>query len=293
MKFAFTVSCSKGYMFGLISAMNAMAEFGMTAAWEIAYSTITEEQRNKISNAFPFEVNWTPIEELTAGTNKVADRHWIATWLMTEKIIDKYDAICHGQADHMPLSNMTALFKAAANGSFVITEHFNYSRTTEDLYKSNAPVEDRGQCALTDQFIFTNKKYKRIFSETAKIMDTRLEGDRNHPVIILNNLVKEMVPFDDVITLERHIWAFQKNLNKIPLRRSGDCILTNNDVRLRGIHNRWWQSGRAQSEVNIAEKTGKDISIAKANWNLIRDYMAEMNAKRPEVMIKDYVKTVW
>lgn len=291
MKFAFTLSCTEGYLFGMISAMNAMAHFGMTADWEVAYSGISEEMRNKISNSFPFKVNWTDINELIAGTNKIADKHWISTWLMTVKVIDKYDAICHGQADHMPLSNMTAILKAAANGSFVITEHFNYSRTIEDLYKSNSLVVDRGQCALTDQFIFANKKYKNIFSTVAEIMDTRLEGDRNHPVIILNNLVKEIVPFDDVITLERHIWAFQKNLNKIPLKRSGDCILTNNNVRLRGIHNRWWQKGRATSE--LKNNPDKDMSVTRANWNLIRDYMAEFNAMRPEIKVENYDKTVW
>ena len=291
MKFAFTLSCTGGYLFGMISAMNAMAKFGMTADWEVAYANIPEDMRNKISKSFPFEVNWTYIPDLIAGTNKIADRHWIATWLMTTKVIDKYDAICHTQADHMPLSNMTGLFKAAAAGCLILTEHFNYSATIEDLYASNSLVTDRGKCALTDQFIFANPKHKNIFSTVAKTMDQRLEGDRNHPVIILNNAVKENVPFDDVITLERHIWAFQKNLNKIPLRRSGDKILTNNDVRLRGIHNRWWQKGRANSE--IKNNPGKDITISRANWNLIRDYMAEMNAMRPEIAVEDYERTVW
>ena len=291
MKFAFTLSCTGGYLFGMISAMNAMAHFGMTANWEVAYANIPEEMRNKISKAFPFEVNWTDIKELNTGTNGVADRHWIATWLMTKKVIDKYDAICHTQADHMPLSNMTALFKAAANGCLVITEHFNSSPTIEDLYKRTSLVTDRSHVSLTDQFIFANKKYKRIFSETAKIMDTRLEGDRNHPIIILNNLVKEEARFEDVITLERHIWAFQKNLNHIPLRRNKDRIYTNNDVRLRGIHNRWWQKGRASNEVK--NNPGKDISIARANWNLIRNYMADFNAMRPEIMVEDYDKTIW
>lgn len=291
MKFAFTVSCNEGYSFGLISSMNAAAYFGMKADWEIAYSNISEEKRNKISQAFPFKVNWTDIKELNAGTNGIADKHWIATWLMTKKVIDNYDAICHTQADHMLLSNMIGLFKAAAAGCFVITEHFNTNPTIEDLYKRNSPVTHRGECALTDQFIFTNKKYKNIFSETAKIMDTRLEGDRNHPIIILNNLVKENVPFDEIITLERHIWAFQKNLFNIPLRRNKNYIYTNNEVRLRGIHNRWWQKGRAAGE--IKNNPGKDLSIAKSNWNLIRDYMADFNAMRPEIAVQDYDKTKW
>jgi len=291
MKFAFTLSCTGGYLFGMISAMNAMAHFGVRADWEVAYANIPQEMRDKISSSFPFKVNWTFIPELIENTNKIADRHWIATWLMTKKVINNYDAICHTQADHMPLSNMTSLFKAAASGCLVLTEHFNYSATIEDLYAGNAPITDRGQCALTDQFIFANSKYKNIFSTVAETMDQKLEGDRNHPVIILNNAVKENVPFEDVITLERHIWAFQKNLNKIPLRRSGNNILTNNDVRLRGIHNRWWQRGRANSE--LKNNPGKDMSITIANWNLIRDYMAEFNAMRPEIAVEDYERTVW
>ncbi len=291
MKFAFTLSCTGGYLFGMISAMNAMAHFGMTADWEVAYAGISEDMRNAISNSFPFNVNWTDINELIAGTNKIADRHWIATWLMTSKVINNYDAICHTQADHMPLSNMTSLFKTAAAGNLVITEHFNSNKTIEDLYARTSPVTDRAHVSLTDQFIFATKKHKRIFDDVATFMDTRLEGDRNHPVIILNNLVKDVVLFDQVVTLERHIWAFQKNLNKIPLRRVGDHIYTNNDVRLRGIHNRWWQKGRANME--IKNNAGKDISISRANWNVIRDYMAGFNAARPDIAVEDYDKTVW
>jgi len=195
MKYAFTLSCTGGYLFGMISAMNAMAHFGVRADWEVAYANIPSEMRNKISCSFPFKVNWTFIPELIEGTNKIADRHWIATWLMTKKVINNYDAICHTQADHMPLSNMTALFKAAADGCLVLTEHFNYSNTIEDLYARNSPVVDRGQCSLTDQFIFANPTHKNIFSTVAETMDQKLEGDRNHPVIILNNVVKAAVPF--------------------------------------------------------------------------------------------------
>jgi hypothetical protein len=278
-------------MFGLNAAINAMAKAGCKADWEIAYHNVPEDYRKKMSESFPFKVNWTDLVELNAETNGVADKYWIATWLMTNKVIDNYDAICHTQADHMPLSDMTALFKAAANDCFVITEHFNTNPTIEDLYKREDLVTHRGQCALTDQFIFTNKKNKHIFAETARIMDTRLEGDRNHPIIILNNLVKEHIPFEDVITLERHLWAFQKNLGKIPLHRRGDYLFTNNDVRLRGIHNRWWQIGRAGSE--IKNNPGRDMSVAKKNWNIIRDYMAEMNARTPATKIENYEKTVW
>ena len=35
------------------------------------------------------------------------------------------------------------------------------------------------------------------------------------------------------------------------------------------------------------------MSIAKYNYNLIRDYMAEFNAKREEIMIHEYEKTIW
>lgn len=292
MKYAFTVSCSGGYLFGLLSAMNAMAEMGMKANWEIGYAGIDTEYCKRISDAFPFEVNWHYIPELNEGSNGYADKFWLATWKTTCKVIDKYDAICHTQADHMPLCNMTSYFNAVAKSDvFVITEHFNYSASIEDLYARSTPVVDRGQCALTDQFIFARSEHKIIFENVARLMDTNLKGDMRHPVIILNNEVKEHVSFDNIIPLERHIWAYQKNINRMKLSRKGIKIITDRDVRVRGIHNRWWQKGRANSE--IKNNIGKDISISRANWNLIRDYMAEYNAKRPDIMVTDYEKTVF
>lgn len=294
MKFAFTISCTGGYLFGMISAMNAMAEFGMTADWEVAYENVPEDYRKKVSNAFPFKVNWTSLLELTAKRNNVASRHFLASWMMTAKVIDDYDAICLIQADLMPLSNMNAIFNAVARAdSVAVSEHYNTTPTIEDLYKADIPITGRHQCAFTDQIVFANKKYKSIFSENAKFMDIKAEGDKNHPVILLNNYVKKYVSFDNIIPLERHVWSFQHLISKMKLTRYGDYIYNDRKIRLRGIHNRWWQKGRAASEIRIANKLGCDMSIAKHNYNLIRDYMAEFNAKREEIMIHEYEKTIW
>ena len=79
----------------------------------------------------------------------------------------------------------------------------------------------------------------------------------------------------------------------IKLKRIGKNIYNDRLIRLKGIHNRWWQPGRANRELQNAKQKNDNLLIGRHNWNLIRDYMAEFNAMTPSTMIHDYEKTVW
>ena len=99
--YAIIVVCNPAYSFGLISCMNAQNYFGTDADWEIAYEDFTEEERNKISSSFKFNVNWTHISELMgAVVDKITDqtyslcRFWLSCWLLAHRVLKekKYKA---------------------------------------------------------------------------------------------------------------------------------------------------------------------------------------------------------
>lgn len=140
--YAFVVSCNPGYGFGLLSSMNAQAHFGTNADWEIACDGFAPEYMEKVSNSFPFNVNWTPINDLIKEVNDrrtdqscTLERFWLAYWLLAHRLLreKKYKAVCVIQGDTFVFTNLDVFFNIASAGVFACSE-FPFSLVnTEDL----------------------------------------------------------------------------------------------------------------------------------------------------------------
>ena len=162
--YAIIVSCNPGYGFGLMATMNAQNYFGTDADFEIAYDGYTEEERNAISNAFRFNVNWTPVNELMQvvvdkRTDKRAplERFWLAYWLLAYKLLKekKYKAVCVTQGDQFTFVNLDEYFKKAEEG-YIISSHFNFSHISAENapYGDDKAIWDRCMCPFFDSVNF-------------------------------------------------------------------------------------------------------------------------------------------
>ena len=277
-------------MFGLNATMNAMNYFGCHADWELAYSNVSEDYRNRMSNAFPFKVHWTPLQDIVDKYKEKyggrrAEKFWVGFHAITADKINNYDAVCLIQGDNFLCYDVTSIFKAVAMANVVVvTEHYDNLKVVEDLpFGREEEVYNRGHCALTDQLIFANKKHKDIFEYCAKSqLQESVKGETNHPIIALNRAICKYTTKQDVIALERSEWCYRKGLFSFPLRRSDKRLYNNRNLRIKGIHNKLWIDG-VKSEL-ATRKDDRNMMIK--NIQIVRDLMNAFNSMTLETKVE-------
>jgi len=308
--YAIVMSCTPGYGFGMMSTMNAMEHFGTDADWEVAYDGYTEEQRDAISNAFPFNVNWTSVTELYATTvDKRTDQTcplnhmWLAYWQMALKVLreKKYKAVCVVQADCFVFVNLDVYFKMAGKGMIACSEHaFSWVNAEELPFGDDKAIWDRSQCPIFDSVNFMNQNHIPLIEDIINFQcEDAFKRESNHSVIALNRAVAKHEKADNILRLERRLWGGDCIWPESKLR-VGDNKVYKDNISMSAWHCRWWQIGRVKGEYlnnKIPFQINKDNETFQREWdnnehnyNLVRDFMKSFNDMKPEVASDMYEK---
>jgi hypothetical protein len=300
--YAFVIACTPGYGFGMISAMNAQEHYGTNADWEIAYEWYTQEEREAISKAFKFNVNWTPIDDLMKLVNNRkknpadnAPKYWMAYWLLAYKLLKekKYKAVCVIQTDSFYMCNLDVYFKIAESGVFISGEYPCYLNRLEGLpFGDDKAVWDRSQCAAFDSINFLNQDYTELAIDTIRYQEVDVvKGEDNHSVIALNRAICKHGKKDKVLSLERNIWVCDTIWNDTVLHVDAvfkDRVYNDRGLQIFGWHCRWWQVGRVAAEWRNNQQVLHKMDIQEKNYILVRDFMARFNNMKPEISSKEY-----
>jgi len=317
--YAIVCSCNPGYGFGMISSMNAQNYFGTDADWEIACTTpeagdevgFTKEYRDKVSNAFPFNVSWTPIQELmktvvdrrTGGG--ILERFWLAYWLLAYKLLKekKYKAVCVIQADTFIFTNLDLYFQLADSGYLVCSEHPAGKIRVEDMpYGDDKAIYDRSMCGIFDSVNFIGQKYAQLPGDIVEYQcEDAFKRESNHSVITLNRAVCKYGSKKTVIGLDGNLWAGDSIWGDgVLVRVLDDRIYNHAKIQIRAWHCRWWQKGRvfgewANNKQRILDNKDnaeflKIFDIHDANYTVVRDFMVKFNDMTPEIKSEEYAK---
>ena len=310
--YAIVLSCNPGYGFGMISTMNAMKYFGTDADWEVAYEGYTEDERTKISNAFPFNVNWTPVSELMSSvvdkrtTNKSPlNRMWLSYWLLPLKLLreKKYKAVCVIQADCFVFVNLDVYFKMAESGTIVSAEHaFAWMHVKDIEFGNDKSIWDRCMCPIFDNINFFGSEYIDLIDDIIKFQcEDPFKGEASHSVIALNRAVAKHGKKDKILGLDRNLWTCDHIWPTTRLRIGGkenEQVYNSLNIPLSAWHCRWWQKGRVLGEWrnnkdtilnNLNNKEHmSNVNNCEYNYNLVKSFMEKFNAMTPEVASGEY-----
>jgi hypothetical protein len=311
--YAFVVCCNPGYGFGLISSMNAQNHFGTDADWEIAYEDYTEEQRNKISESFPFNVNWTPVSELmTTVVDKRSDkrpdsalnRFWLGYWLLALKVMEekKYKAICVIQADQFVFINLDVYFKIAETG-IIASSEYSFSRISVGQlpFGKDTEVWDRSQCAAFDSVNFIGAQYTEMVRDIILMQcEDPFKGESNFSVVALNRAICRHGSKEKVLSLERNTWVCDGNWPFTRFNIDGYKIYNSSVVQINSWHTRWWEKGRVTGDwahdknVIMSSKDNLEymcwLSNREFNYHTIREFMEKFNSMIPAIASQEYEK---
>jgi len=302
--YAFVISCNPAYGFGLISNMNAQNYFKTDADWEIAYGLYSDEERAAISNSFPRNVTWTPIDDLYNSMvvdkrtidKSPLERYWLAYWLLAHKLLKekKYKAVCVIQADEFVFSNMDAYFKIAEYGTVVTSEYaFGAVKAEELPFGDENAIWDRCQFGIFDAVNFIGQKWTQLPMDIVHFQEEdAFRGEASHSVVALNRAVLRHCRRGDVLGLDGRLWCCDSVWPYTKLHAVGDKVYNSLWVRLYGWHARWWQKGRALSEWRASKEAllssnNKDtimwLDNCEHNFNFVRDFMMRFNNMIPEI----------
>jgi len=308
--YAIVLSCNAGYAFGMISCMNAQNYFGTDADWEVAYEGFDPEYREKVSQAFRFNVTWTPVSELMEEVvdkrkegSGILDRMWLAYWLLAHKLLreKKYKAVCVIQADTFVFVNLDTIFNIAAAGILVNSEYpFNFLRAEELPFGDDKNIWDRSQAAIFDGMNFIGQQYAQLPRD---IIDFQIEdafrGEANHSVIALNRSVCRHGSRGKVLGLPGRLWVCDSIWPYTRLYVGGDKVYNHLQIPLSAWHCRWWQKGRVEAEWRSfkQELSGPGdhkelIRLAdnnEHNYNIVKTFMERFNNMIPEIRSEEYL----
>jgi len=310
--YAIVLSCNPGYGFGMMATMNAQKYFGTDADWEIAYEIYTDEERKAISDAFPFNVNWTPVSELMKEVNDrrtdntgALEKMWLAYWLMALKVLKekKYKAVCVIQADTFVFVNLDVYFKIAEAGILACSEYAFTWKNAEDLpCGDDKTVWDRYMAGVFDSVNFIGPQYIDLISDIIEFQCVNsFKGESSHSVIALNRAVAKHGHKDKVLRLDRRLWAGDCIWGDTVLRIVNDRVYNSDNIQLSAWHCRWWQEGRVKSEwhairhgIQIGNKVTPGMiqtwDRADANYNFVKSFMERFNNMTPEVASPNHAK---
>jgi len=313
--YAIIVTCNPGYGFGLMASMNAQNYFGTHADWEIAYDGFDQEYMDKVSNAFPFKVNWTPVSELMEDvvdkrTDQTAalERMWLSYWLLAHKVLKekKYKAVCVIQADQFVFVNLDPYFKLAEEGYLIGAEQaFSYHKLEDLPFGNDEGIWDRSMCAAFDGVNFIGQQHTQFPMDTVHFQEEdSFDGEANHSVVALNRSYCRHGQKNNVLGLDRavwtcdHIWPY----TKLRVHVDNDRIYNDRNVQLKGWHCRWWQIGRVAGEwLNnkqsmIDNKDNAEVmgwfENMELNYNVVKSFMERFNDMIPEIKSEQYVKGI-
>lgn len=315
---AICISCNPGYSFGLISYMNAQEYFGTDADWEIAYDGFTQEERERISAAFSFNVNWTPVDELMktvvdrrSDQRGILERFWLAYWLMAEKVLreDKYKAVAVTQADQFTFVNLDMYFKLAQQGNLVSAEFNANRRSALTLpFGDDRAIWDRCLCPIFDNLQIFGQHFKNMPRQIVEYQcEDAFRGESNHSVIALNRAASRYATVERVITLEGSSWSCDADwgFKWWDLDSTGDRIwdYVQRDpeqlgIQIKGWHMRWWQKGRVEghwlASKGLVDRAKVDPTIRQQvlnmdhNINLTKSFQERFNAMKPEIASTEF-----
>jgi hypothetical protein len=295
MRYAFAVSVSEAYMFGLNCTINAAKYFGTDADFHIIHDDISESKRNAYNKRFPFNVYWYDIHDVmkeivVTATKHAPNQFWVSPWYLASKLLDEYDSVCVLQADEFLMANVNGLFRATAMSDVLIATEYTIVRTeVEDLpFGTVKSILHRGHYALFDQLVFCGKANKQIFIDTyqSQCRDRDPEDSEvDQPMCGLNQAVATHLSTDRVIGLDAHVWAWDRDdtIFLLDYDTSTKRLYNERKVRVHGIHTKVWFDGVVSYAVN-AHKLGGEKDKVRAlchNFNLERDVMMEFNNMTP------------
>lgn len=297
---AIVMTCNPGYDFGMISTMNAQNYFGTDADFEIAYEGFSYEYRKKISEAFRFNVNWTPLESLIVDlpdrrTNpkEPLNRFWVGYWLLAYKLLKekRYKSVCVTQADQFTFVNLDAYFALSRAGYLVCSEFDQNYLSVYDLpIGDDKAIWGREMCPIFDALIFLSQEYAELAMDIVRFQsEDPFKDESNHSVIALNRAVCRHGKKNKILGLAGRSWLLDRDWHSIRYQVLGDSVWSNYNLQIKGWHSRWWQEGRAEADLRTV-KDPSTIEKLKHNYNLVRDFMARFNDMRPEIKSEAYVK---
>ena len=303
-EFAFVVSCSPGYDFGLISCMNAQHARGTNADWEIAEEGFSEERKAAISAAFPFKVNWTPISELVpmledrrSDRRVPLERFWISYWLLAHKLLKekKYKAVCVIQADQFLNTNLDVYFRMAERGIMSSSEYpFNQYRYFDMPFGRDREIWDRGQCAFFDAVNFIGQDHTEMALDCVRIQaEDAFRGEANASIPAMNRSILRHVKPDRILGLEGRQWVCDSIWHETRLVHEQilDRIYRDAWIPIYGWHSRWWQEGRVTAELQYLKSAEKTTLLnCLHNFNFVKKYMERFNNMKPEIASVNFVK---
>jgi len=311
--YAFVITCNPGYGFGMIATMNAQKYFGTDADWEIGYEDYTDEERQKISEAFPFNVNWTPISDLLKDmVDKRTDqscplhRFWCTYWILAHRLLKekKYKAVCVIQADTFVFVNLNVFFKIAEAGILSCTEYPMSFINAEDLpFGNDRKVTDRCHLGVFDAVNFLGQDHTRIAEDAYLLQgEDPFERESNGSVVALDRAICRHGSRDKILRLDRHLWVCDGLWHKtrFDLNGTGDRIFNQVMVQINAWHTRYWQEGRAvadwigMKQIILQNKDNKDFMKEMDNvehdQNIMKTFMERFNNMIPEIASDYYVK---
>jgi hypothetical protein len=299
---AICVSCNPGYGFGLISTMNAMAYYGTDADWEIGYEDFSEDYRKKVSDSFPFEVHWTPIQELMQSVvdkrtdqSTALERFWLGYWLLAHKVLKekKYKAVAVTQADQFTFVNLNQYFKMAADGKVVSAEfHMNHRSAHTLPFGDDKAIWDRSQCAIFDNLNFLGQKHTELPIDIIHYQEEdAFRGESNHSVISLNRAVCRHCTEKDVVSLAGDCWSGDADwsFRRFEITANGDEIWDTNGRQIKGWHARWWQLGRAHGEWTVHRPHVMSNSCSNEYLDQLDNLEHNMNVMMSENYMKEII----
>lgn len=287
MKYAFTVTASSGYMFGINATINACKHFGNNADFYIAYHTsVTKEVRDSYKDAFPFKVEFVPMEDF--GNNFFASKY-----ALVDLIKDKYESVCVLDGDQFICSNVNEYFELAAQGKF-ITETWRNPQSVKHAIPFGRPNDlvSFYNSFLADLSVFFSPKHYPNFATDWYKQTMKGGGEINHPFVVMNRLICRDVLRDNLIELFCDLWLFDSIYWQDKLTRNDDLLFNAKGMRINAIHNRWWQLGRAEAELVNSLKCNNipQSLIGEHNMNLIKEYMEYFNDMTPQTKNNNYLK---
>jgi hypothetical protein len=261
MKYAFVATCNSRYLYALNATMHAQNVAGTQANFEIVHGPVEPDYMEGSKTAFNFDVNWTPRETYPGDYFSYKYHHALA-------IADKYDAICIIDADEFLYTNLNEYFEIAAKENKLITANNTRYGPVKFKWGDISSVGwGKPDWHFADFPTFFNPKTNRKFLEdwiyyhrNASHPGARKES--LHPCGGMNvSICKNLNPAD-IITLDGWQWVADNNISKFGIVNRDNKLFwlsgskehnlgdkpPYKDSQIFGVHNRWWQPGRANGE---------------------------------------------
>jgi hypothetical protein len=306
MKYTFVTPVSRCFLFSLNCIINAAKYFGSEAEFNLIYDDISPEVRDAFTNSFPSKIIWHPLTDLyntlpITATKHVPNKFWTTSWLLASRLLDEYDSICILQADEMLLTNVDSLFKMAAGSDVVIATEYHVGYEAEDLpFGTTRSILNRGQYALYDQLVFCGKANKQILIDTymqqcEERWNNTDQSEAHDPLCCLNQACATHLNKSRIYGLDCNTWTWDKGAwSRRKLRYDrGRKAIYDEDVRIHGMHTKWWLNGIIPAALEREIKGGNLIGaeIIAHNYNIEREIMIDFNEMTPATKNNEYDHT--